>query len=235
MLLTVENLTKKFGGLVAVDDVFLEIKKETITGVIGPNGSGKTTLLNCINGFYVPENGTIRYKDKPIQGMKPHQVAKAGIGRTFQVPRIFKKMTIVENLMAPVLDSNLPDTSLREKALGYLGRVDMADLKDSLGEELSGGQQKLLEFVRLLMFDPDLVLLDEPFSGVHPVLKSMFHGEILDLRERGKTFILVSHDLVSVYTLSEEIIVLDVGKVIARGRPEDIKHNDRVIEAYLGK
>ena len=235
MLLTVENLTKKFGGLVAVDDVFLEIKKETITGVIGPNGSGKTTLLNCINGFYVPENGTIRYKDKPIQGMKPHQVAKAGIGRTFQVPRIFKKMTIVENLMAPVLDSNLPDTSLREKALGYLGRVDMADLKDSLGEELSGGQQKLLEFVRLLMFDPDLVLLDEPFSGVHPVLKSMFHGEILDLRERGKTFILVSHDLVSVYTLSEEIIVLDVGKVIARGKPEDIKHNDRVIEAYLGK
>lgn len=235
MLLRVENLTKKFGGLIAVDDVFLEIRKETITGLIGPNGSGKTTLLNCINGFYVPEEGTIRYKDKPIQGMKPHQIAKAGIGRTFQVPRIFKKMTIIENLMAPVLDSELPDSSLREKALEYLGRVNMAELKDSLGEELSGGQQKLLEYVRLLMFDPDLVLLDEPFSGVHPVLKSMFYNEILHLRELGKTFILVSHDLVSVYTLSEVIIVLDLGKVIARGKPEDIKHNDRVIEAYLGK
>lgn len=235
MLLELQNLTKKFGGLVAVDDVFLKITKETITGLIGPNGSGKTTLLNCINGFYVPENGTIRYKDKPIQGMKPHQIAKAGIGRTFQVPRIFKKMTIIENLMAPVLDSELPDSSLREKALEYLVRVNMAELKDSLGEELSGGQQKLLEFVRLLMFDPDLVLLDEPFSGVHPVLKSMFYNEILRLRELGKTFILVSHDLVSVYTLSEEIIVLDLGKVIARGKPEDIKHNDSVIEAYLGK
>ncbi len=235
MLLEVENLTKKFGGLIAVDDVFLEIRKETITGLIGPNGSGKTTLLNCINGFYVPENGTIRYKDKLIQGMKPHQIANAGIGRTFQVPRIFKRMTIIENLMAPVLDSELPDSSLREKALEYLERVNMAELKDSLGDELSGGQQKLLEYVRLLMFDPDMVLLDEPFSGVHPVLKSMFHNEILRLREMGKTFILVSHDLVSVYTLSEEIIVLDLGKVIARGKPEDIKYDDRVIEAYLGR
>jgi len=235
MLLEVENLTKKFGGLIAVDDVFLEIRKETITGLIGPNGSGKTTLLNCINGFYVPENGTIRYKDKLIQGMKPHQIANAGIGRTFQVPRIFKRMTIIENLMAPVLDSELPDSSLREKALEYLERVNMAELKDSLGDELSGGQQKLLEYVRLLMFDPDMVLLDEPFSGVHPVLKSMFHNEILRLREMGKTFILVSHDLVSVYTLSEEIIVLDLGKIIARGKAEDIKYDDRVIEAYLGK
>lgn len=235
MVLAVSNLTKRFGGVVAVDHLSFELRENEILGIIGPNGSGKTTTLNCINGIYRGEEGTISFQSRPIQGMLSHEIAHLGIGRTFQVPKIFRKMTIVENLLAPVLDSPESDTALRQKATQLLQEVDLEPLKDNLGEELSGGQQKILELARILMFDPKMILLDEPFAGIHPLLRTKFHEMILALHKGGTTFVLVSHDLPSLYLLSSRIIVLDNGRKIAEGSAKEIQTNEAVIEAYLGR
>ena len=235
MILTISNLTKRFGGVVAVDHLSFSINENEILGIIGPNGSGKTTTLNCINGIYRGDGGMISFDNRPIQGMLPHEIARLGIGRTFQVPKIFRKMTITENLLAPVLDSPEPDIALREKAIRLLQEVDLEPLKDNLGEELSGGQQKILELARILMFDPKMILLDEPFAGIHPLLRTKFHEMILTLHKRGTTFVLVSHDLPSLYLLSSRIIVLDNGRKIAEGSAKEIQRNEAVIEAYLGR
>lgn len=235
MILTISNLTKRFGGVVAVDHLSFELRENEILGMIGPNGSGKTTTLNCINGIYRGDEGKISFENRPIQGMLSHEIARLGIGRTFQVPKIFKKMTIVENLLAPVLDSPESDIALRQKAIRLLQEVDLEPLKDNLGEELSGGQQKILELARILMFDPKMILLDEPFAGIHPLLRTKFHEMILTLHRKGTTFILVSHDLPSLYLLSSRIIVLDNGRKIAEGSAREIQKNEAVIEAYLGR
>jgi branched-chain amino acid transport system ATP-binding protein len=235
MILTVSDLTKRFGGVVAVDHLSFELKENEILGIIGPNGSGKTTTLNCINGIYRGDEVTISFEGRSIQDILPHEIAHLGIGRTFQVPKIFRKMTIVENLLAPVLDSPESDAVLRQKAFRLLEEVDLAPLKDNLGEELSGGQQKILELARILMFDPKMILLDEPFAGIHPLLRTKFHEMILSLHRRGTTFVLVSHDLPSLYLLSSRIIVLDNGRKIAEGRTKEIQRDESVIEAYLGR
>ncbi len=235
MILTVSNLTKRFGGVVAIDRLSFELRENEILGIIGPNGSGKTTTLNCINGIYRGNEGTISFENKFIQGMLSHEIARLGIGRTFQVPKIFRKMTIIENLLAPVLDSPESDIALRQKATRLLQEVDLEPLKDNLGEELSGGQQKILELARILMFDPKMILLDEPFAGIHPLLRTKFHEMILTLHTRGTTFVLVSHDLPSLYLLSSRIIVLDNGRKIAEGSAKEIQKNEAVIEAYLGR
>ena len=233
-LLKVENIEKSFGGVKALDGIDLSVEENSITSVIGPNGSGKTTFLNCINGIYVPEKGRITYRNRPIRGKKPHEVALMGIGRTFQVARVFKKIPVVDNILAPVLGSHRPMGDLRREAVALLERVGMGKFTDGIGGDLSGGQQKLLELLRAWIADFDLILLDEPFAGVHPELKTLFYEEIRELQRRGKTFVLISHDMHSVYTLSDTIVVFDFGKIIARGRQEDIQNNERVIEAYLG-
>ncbi len=233
-LIEAEHIEKSFGGNKALEDISLSVPENSVVSIIGPNGSGKTTFLNCINGIYTPEKGTIRFNGREITGKKVHEIARMGISRTFQVARMFQKISVIDNILAPVLDSPTDMTDLREQALALLERVGMADKKDSLGGELSGGQQKLIELLRVWIMDADLVLLDEPFAGVHPELKSLFYNEILALKDMGKTFILISHDMKSVYTLSDEIIVFDLGKIIAKGSQDDIKNNDQVIEAYLG-
>lgn len=228
------NIVKTFGGLRALDGIEFSVRENSITSIIGPNGSGKTTFLNCINGIYRPDKGDIKFKGKSIVGLKPHVIARLGIGRTFQISRVFRKISVIENILATVLDSHKPNEQLRKEAYESLERVGMLGLKDSLGEELSGGQQKLLELLRLWIADSGLILLDEPFSGVHPELKTSFYKQIKELQKIGKTFILISHDMKSIYTLSDEIIVFDLGKIIAEGTEEEIKANDRVIQAYLG-
>lgn len=233
-MLEVSNLTKHFGGVYAVDDLSFRVKERTVLGIIGPNGSGKTTSLNCVNGLYRPDAGQIVFKGREVHGLAPHEVARIGIGRTFQVAKVFKRLTVMENMLAPVLSSPESDAELRERAAALLSEVHLADRATRLGEELSGGQMKLLELVRMLMFDPDLLLLDEPFAGVHPTMKSLFYDLIRKMQERGKTFILVSHDLASLYTLSDHIIVMDLGQKIAEGDADAIKADERVIEAYLG-
>ncbi|MBW1979897.1 MAG: ABC transporter ATP-binding protein [Deltaproteobacteria bacterium] len=233
-LIEIENLVKTFGGVRALDGISLSVPENTIAAVIGPNGSGKTTLLNCINGIYRPEKGEVRFKGKAITGQRPHITAKLGIGRTFQIPRVFKRVTVVDNILASVLDSNKSNRQIHREALDLLEQVGMLDLQNSLAEELSGGQQKLLELLRLWMRDPELVLLDEPFAGVHPELKTLFFEQVRTMKKQGKTFILISHDMKSVYRLSDEIYVFDLGRVIAHGSEEEIKADERVIEAYLG-
>ncbi len=233
-LLDIRALTKTFGGVRALDGVTFAVPRNTIVAVIGSNGSGKTTCLNCINGIYRQEAGDISFEGRTITGTSPHAIAKLGIGRTFQIPRVFKRVSIQDNLMASVLSSRKSDRQLRSEASKLLDRVGMLHLQDNLAEELSGGQQKLLELLRLWIADPELILLDEPFAGVHPELKSLFFEQIKALKSHGKTFVLISHDMKSVYTLSDEIIVFDLGKIIARGSEEEVKINERVIEAYLG-
>jgi branched-chain amino acid transport system ATP-binding protein len=233
-LLTIEHLTKRFGGVLALDDLSLDIEEHSALGIIGPNGSGKTTLMNCISGIYRPEGGRMRFRDRQLVGLKPHQIARLGISRTFQITRVFRQLTVLQNMLTPVLHVEKPRAALEQDALRLLEFVDLLEMRDSLGMELSGGQQKLLEFARALMAEPQVVLMDEPFAGVHPVLKEKLIARILELHGRGITFVVISHDMASTFKLCNHIIVLSNGTKLVAGKPEDIQGNQQVIELYLG-
>jgi branched-chain amino acid transport system ATP-binding protein len=233
-MLEVRGLVKSFGGLIAVDDLSFGVPQGTILGLIGINGAGKTTVMNCINGIYRSDAGVVVFEGVEITHKTPHEIARAGIGRTFQVPRVFRRMTLVENLLVPVLSSEYSDRELLLRAEELLGRVNLYGLRHNFAEELSGGQQKLLELARVMMFDPKLILLDEPFAGVNPQLCRLFIEQVEALRDGGKTFVLVSHDLTSIYRLCDHIAVLNQGRKIAEGPGEAIRKNPVVIEAYLG-
>jgi branched-chain amino acid transport system ATP-binding protein len=233
-MLIVEGLRKSFGGLVAVDGLDFSVERGTILGMIGINGAGKTTVMNCLNGIYRSDAGRILFEGVDITHWTPHAIARAGIGRTFQVPRVFRRMTLIENLLVPMLKSGESDAALTRRGENFLARVKLHALRHNFAEELSGGQQKLLELARVMMFEPKLILLDEPFAGVNPALCKLFIDEIETLLEAGTTFVLVSHDLTSIYRLSDHIVVLNQGQKIAEGTVETIKHDPVVIEAYLG-
>ncbi len=235
VILSTKGLIKRFGGLVAVNSVNLDLERGSILGLIGINGAGKTTVMNCVNGLYRSDGGTVHFDGQDITHWTPHAIAHAGIGRTFQVPRVFQRMTLIDNLLVTSLDSKETDADLIERAEHFLKRVSLVELRHNHGEELSGGQQKLLELARVMMFDPALILLDEPFAGVNPALCRLFIERIQELRDSGKSFLLVSHDLTSIYRLSSRIVVLNQGEVIAKGGVNDIKNDPAVIEAYLGQ
>lgn len=233
-MLDVQNLSKRFGGLMAVRDLSFHVPKNTILGVIGVNGAGKTTMMNCINGLYDADAGKVVLGGRDISRLSAHEIAHAGLGRTFQVPRVFRRMTLVDNLRATVLHLKESDRAQVERAEALLERVNLHRLRDNYAEELSGGQQKLLELARVMMFDPPFIMLDEPFAGVNPQLCNVLIDHILSLLAEGKTFLLVSHDLSSIYRLSNHIIALNQGQKIAEGSADEIRQNPEVIEAYLG-
>lgn len=225
-ILSVNRITKKFGGVVAVNNCSFNVHLGDILGIIGPNGSGKTTLFNLISGVYKTDFGEIYHKDELINKLKPHKIAKRGIGRMFQITQPFRRMTVFENMLTARFDF--------KKATSILNFVELDRLKDELAGNLSGGQQRLLEFARMLMLDPELLLLDEPMAGLNPMMVDRLSDRLRELHQNGVTIIIVEHDTPFVMNFCKRILVLDQGIKIADGKPDDIMKNERVIDAYLG-
>ena len=250
-ILVAKDVRKSFGGLMAVNDVSLEVASGTITGLIGPNGAGKTTFFNLISGLYKADAGTIFFNGERIDHLPPHKVFHKGICRTFQITRELKLMTVLENLMlvpADQLGENLLGTWLmprrvraqeresRDKALEMLEFVNLIDLKDEYADNLSAGQKRLLELARTMMADPQLLLLDEPGAGVNPTLLKHLVKYIQRLAfERGITIFLIEHDMDLVMNTCDPVIVMNFGEKMAEGSPEEIRSDQRVLEAYLGE
>ena len=234
-LLEVHDVFKHFGGIPALDGVSLSVEEGKIHGVIGPNGAGKTTMFNVINSVYTAEKGTILFKGREITRLKSNKIANMGIGRTFQVPRVFNEMTLMDNMMVPIIPRRISKREGEKKALELLEMADLTHLRDQLGVEISGGQKKLLEFMRTMMADPEVVLMDEPFAGVNPALIERLIEITFELNKtRSKTFLLISHDIPSVMKLCKNLTVLSAGKTIAEGESEKVRHDPSVIDAYLG-
>jgi neutral amino acid transport system ATP-binding protein len=241
-LLEISNLSKRFGGVVAVDGCSLSVPAGSITGLIGPNGSGKTTVFNLITGFLPRDSGELRFKSDSIAGLGPDRIYGLGIGRTFQLARIFPRLTTLENMLVPVrragfraLLSHGQSGREKERAMEMLEFMDISQVAGTLGGALSYGQRKLLELAAVMMASPELVLLDEPAGGVNPALLERIAEHIRKLNSQGGvTFLLVEHNMSFVMNLCHEVVVMHQGREIAKGKPREIRENPAVLDAYLG-
>lgn len=250
-LLQVSDLSMQFGGLRAVDQVAFEVEAKQIVAIIGPNGAGKTTLFNCISGFYCPTGGRVMMAGEEITGNPSHKIARKGLVRTFQNIRLFKSMTVVENLMVAQhtrVNSNLlsglfksrnyrkREQQALERAHYWLERVGLLEFANREAGNLAYGQQRRLEIARCMVLEPKLLLLDEPAAGLNPRETSELDQLILALREENNlSILLIEHDMKLVMGISDHIVVLDQGMPIAAGTPDEIRNNERVIKAYLGE
>jgi ABC-type branched-subunit amino acid transport system ATPase component len=235
------GLTRSFGGVTALSSATVRFLHGKVNGLIGPNGSGKTTLFNCVTGMIKPDAGRVTYRGHDITGSAPHRIARAGIGRSFQLCRVFPRMTVLDNLLvavrAPSRKAQLASARSRgdvERARGWLVRMGIDHLENIEARDLSWGQQKLLELAGVLMADPATILLDEPAGGVNPALIDRIARLVRQLNAEGKTFVIVEHNLDLVMSICDHIVVLDRGRPIAEGPPAMIRSDQRVLEAYLG-
>ncbi len=225
-LLVVKNLRKSFGGVRAVDDVSFSIEENKITSLIGPNGAGKTTVFNVISGLVKPDLGSISFRGKEISGLSPHKIAIFGISRTFQLTRVFKNLKVSDNL-------SLASKARVQEALEMVGLKK--ELLSRKAGELSYGQQRLLEIARSLVFPHKLLMLDEPTAGVNPSVRGKLKEILLEAKAKGDTILLIEHDMDFVMDLSDRVIVLNEGRLLCEGKPEIVRKDKRVLEAYLGK
>jgi neutral amino acid transport system ATP-binding protein len=244
----VDDVTRSFGGLTAVAVDHLEIQRSGITGLIGPNGAGKTTLFNLLTGFDQPNTGTWSFNGQSLGKMAPHEVARLGVVRTFQLTKALSRLTVLQNMLLGAQGQRgesfvralFPgiwkgqEKANTEKAMDLLQRFKLDAKKDDFAGTLSGGQRKLLEMARALMSDPQVVMLDEPMAGVNPALTQSLLGHVKDLREQGMTVIFVEHDMDVVRDISDWVVVMAAGRIIAEGPPEAISQNQAVVDAYLG-
>lgn len=230
-ILQTEGLTKRFGALTANNHISLSIERGEIRGIIGPNGSGKTTFFNCVTGFLDPDEGRVEFETTDVTGWKPHRIARRGMVRTFQIVSPFKNMTVRQNLLAGRVPDRVDKPTRADEILSFL-EIDHIAENDAGG--ISGGQQKLLELGRVLMLDPDCVLLDEPTAGVNPALEKRILDHIQDLNDDGMTFVVVEHDMGVMRTIADSVSVFDQGEYIAEGPFDEIQQDERVRKAYLG-
>jgi len=235
MMLAVDHVTKNFGGLQALSGVSVSFHRGEFVGLIGPNGSGKTTLLNCISGLYRPDAGAVRLGEETISHLPPHRIYRRGIGRTFQISKVFNRLSVFDNLRIPALtEGRLKRNEVNDRSREILKQINLEHHGKTNAEHLSGGQKKLLELGMIMMTDPQFLLLDEPFGGVHPELKSQLEEYLCRLNREGKTIVLVSHEMPSVFKICQRLIVLDHGVLVTDGSPEAVRSDERVINAYLG-
>ncbi len=234
-LFEVNGLTKTFGGLAANRDITMHVEAGEILGLIGPNGAGKTTFFNCVTGFYPPTAGSIRFQGRDITGWPPERVCQVGIARTFQIVRVLKDLTVLENVMigAFLRHPRVPDA--RRKALDVLALTGLADRQDQIARNLTIAGKKRLELARALATEPTLLFLDEAMAGLNPSEIHAAVSIVRRLREEGITIVMVEHVMKVVMPLADRIVVLDSGQIIADDVPEKIAANERVIEAYLGE
>jgi len=249
ILLDIQGLLISFGGIQALAGISLALEREEILAVIGPNGSGKTTLFNLISGFHKPDTGKVFLKGDRIDGLRPDKIFHKGLIRTFQISRELEKMTLLENLMlVPGRQEGeliwnawfrpwrvrAQEKMVKEHALETLRFVELHHLKDEYAGNISTGQKRLLEIARTMMADPDIILLDEPGAGVNPTLMNKLIGYIHQLNNQGKTFLIVEHNMELVMTICDPIIVMNAGSILTQGTPQNIRNDERVINAYLG-
>jgi branched-chain amino acid transport system ATP-binding protein len=247
-ILVADNVVRRFGGLTAVDVAHVEVQRGAITALIGPNGAGKTTFFNQLTGFDTADSGTWTFNGRSLNGVPAHRVARAGMVRTFQLTKALSKLTVLENMRLGAQDqrgenffrSLIPslwrgqEDEITERAEELLERFKLDVKRHDFAGSLSGGQRKLLEMARALMVNPELVMLDEPMAGVNPALTQSLLGHVKDLREQGMTVLFVEHDMDMVRDISDWVIVMAQGTVIAEGPPHTIMSDQRVIDAYLG-
>ena len=247
-ILTADNIRREFGGIVAVDVDHFEVHKGSITALIGPNGAGKTTFFNLLTGFDQPNSGQWNFNGKAMNGVASHRTAALGMVRTFQLTKSLTKLSVIENMRLGATDQKGEkwwnglfaavwkgqEAEITQRADELLARFKMDHMRDEYAGSLSGGQRKLLEMARALMTNPTLVMLDEPMAGVNPALKQSLNQHIRGLRDDGMTVLFVEHDMDMVHDISDWVIVMAEGRIIAEGTPDDISSNPAVIDAYLG-
>jgi ABC-type branched-subunit amino acid transport system ATPase component len=232
-ILRVNGVTRRFGGVVAVNDCTFELTAHRVWGLIGPNGSGKTTLFNLLSGVLAPDAGRIVFRGCEVAGWPSHRINALGMGRTFQITHLFRNMTVWENMLVAARAGDEARVAARAEEL--IDFVGLHELRDEYAGNLSYGQGRLIEFMRILMSEPELILLDEPFAGVNPVMENKLVALIQSLLDQGKTFLITDHEMPLIMRLCERVLVLDYGQLIAVDTPERIQRDERVIEAYFGR